>query len=214
MGKKSVEIQHDIDRQRQMMSARISRLRRQVRDDMDNTKDRVRTRASNLRQSAQRAPAEAGSTLTTNAGADSTIAEHPKGLLAGSFAGGAILGWTSSKAVEQAGPAKRAVSRAWERGEARLQRQFAGDSTDRHQDGGGGMLTSLVDTVRGYVLAQGSEIVQSAIDGLTSGKDRDNRSDAEELRAAGERPPMPMFSGHQGREPMIATGDSTTRDGR
>ena len=95
MGKRSTEIQHDIERQRQFMTARISRLRERVQDDATETKDRITSRISGAAETVS-------SKATTTQGSDTAIASHPGALMAGSTAAGAVVGFVLGKG-EQSG---------------------------------------------------------------------------------------------------------------
>ncbi|MEO9256292.1 MAG: hypothetical protein ABI305_12160, partial [Tepidiformaceae bacterium] len=70
MGKSSSEIQNDIERQRNAIEARISRLDRRVRDDMEKTKDRVADRLSDAKESVSSSAESVGSKFATTAGSD------------------------------------------------------------------------------------------------------------------------------------------------
>ncbi|HEX6030759.1 MAG TPA: hypothetical protein VFY90_04950 [Tepidiformaceae bacterium] len=77
MGKKSTEIQYELERQRNALEARIQRLKRRIQDDVDETK-------SDLRSDVDR-----------TVGRESKLAEHPNALLAGATFTGVVLGMAS-----------------------------------------------------------------------------------------------------------------------
>jgi hypothetical protein len=87
VGKSSDEIQVDVERQRQSLKARVSRLDRRVRDDVDEVRGDISDKVSDAKESVS-------GFLTSTRGADSAITGHPGVLLTGSAAVGAVLGWT------------------------------------------------------------------------------------------------------------------------
>ena len=80
MGKSSTEIQSDLERQRNALSARIRRLNGRLRDDAAIAGDELRADIDHV------------------LGEHSAAAEHPKALLAGSAGAGALLGILSANA--------------------------------------------------------------------------------------------------------------------
>lgn len=78
MGRNSSEIQHDLERQRTALEARIQRLNERVRDDLSSAGEELRA------------------TVSEATAPGSAIAEHPKALISGAAGAGAVLGMLSA----------------------------------------------------------------------------------------------------------------------
>ena len=78
MGRNSSEIQHDLERQRNALEARIQRLNERVRDDVSSAGEELRA------------------TVSEATAPGSAVAEHPKALISGAAGAGAVLGLLSA----------------------------------------------------------------------------------------------------------------------
>lgn len=163
MGKSSSEIQNDIERRRNAIEARISRLDRRVRDDLDTTKDRIADRVSGTKESISSAAETVGSKLSTSAGADTAIAEHPGGLVAGAMAGGAVVGWVTGGSDNDHHDRRGHPSKSSEQ------------DTDDGRGLMSGLIVGLIGSARGYAMGQAGDVVQTVVDGIKNGtKDHDD----------------------------------------
>jgi ElaB/YqjD/DUF883 family membrane-anchored ribosome-binding protein len=185
MGKSSSEIQIDIERQRQAIDARISRLDRRIRDDIDSSKDRINERVSSVKEKVTSAGSTVGEKLSTTAGSDTPVAEHPLGLVGGAMAGGAILGVLTGGGDEGG------------RGQAHHNRRRFSSSNGAHDqrqeserdEGGliGGLLGGLITSARGYVMDQASDVAQSVVDGIKSSSGSSPKRETASRVYSGER---------------------------
>lgn len=187
MGKSSTEIQHDLARQREAISSRISGLEDRVKDDLSATKERVRERASNAAGALNE---KARETVGTSAGSDTAVAEHPKGLVLGSIGAGFILGLLTGR-EKHAGTAKHMDHPLGESkshwpsiplvGKAReTASNLAHEAKDAAtpgpgKDGAANVAGSAVGVVQGWVLSQASDLFEAVVDGISSSRTKAGR---------------------------------------
>ncbi len=150
MGQTATEIEFDLERQRHALTARVSRLKRRVGDDMETTRHRaaghVRDVKHSITSTGETAAKKVGSVAGTTAGSGTAVAEHPKTLVGAAAAGGFALGLVRGDSEEQD-----------QRPEGRRGRNSEGKK--RH----GPHLGSLADVARGFVAAQAARLVDTAM---------------------------------------------------
>jgi len=112
VGKGSVEIEYDIERQRQRLTARVSRLDRRIRDDIDSVKDEARERAQQAQDKARDAASRTRDMAKERA-TEAREGEHPGAVAGIAFGTGALLGWVTGGEDERdrRGRGRRASSR-------------------------------------------------------------------------------------------------------
>ncbi len=159
MGKTAAEVEIDIQRRRNALDARVARLDQRVRDDIHSAQrwrtERIEGVKANLHDMESEATGKAKRVFTSEAGSDTTIAQHPAALLAASTVGGFILGAKSGKSDDP--PAQ---------GNNGPRSSNGARSSTNH---GGGILTVFSETIRAVVAAQAGALVETALDAGTSG---------------------------------------------
>jgi hypothetical protein len=94
VGKSSAEIEYDIERQRQRLTARVSRLDRRIRDDIESVKDEARERAQRAQDKARDAASRTRDMAKERA-SEARDGEHPGAVAGIAFGTGALLGWVT-----------------------------------------------------------------------------------------------------------------------
>ncbi len=147
MGQTPDELAADVERKRHALTARVSRLERRVRDDVDTVRTRSTDRIQGVKDAAttagEDAAHKAGSIVMTDAGSGTAVAEHPKALIAGSAAAGLALGLRSG-------------------GED-------GSASRRPHPQRPGIVSMVTDSLRDVVAAEANALVDAALDTATSG---------------------------------------------
>ena len=155
MGQTAVEIEFDIERQRHALSARVSRLERRVRDDIDFTRTRTSEHIAGVKHtvtsSVEDATRKVGSVAGTSAGSGTAIAGHPKALVVGAAAGGVALGLASGGHDDESERPSEASSK---KGRTRSKAPVGGE---------GGLFRSLTDVARGFVATQAASLAESLV---------------------------------------------------
>lgn len=151
MGQSSAQLEADIERRRNALGARVSRLERRVREDVQSARNWRSERVDELKSSVNEMESEAldaaRGVVTSDAGSETAVAHHPGALVAASATGGFLLGLKRSGDSEADHEQHRNASQA----------QPAG-------------LTGLLaDTVRAVLTAQTGALVETALDAGTSG---------------------------------------------
>lgn len=186
MGQTAAEIEYEIERQRNAMTGRISRLERRVRDDVDATRGNVGNRVSATADSVTSSAGKVASIAGTNAGADSAVARHPKSLIASAAAGGFLAGLLSARG-DTSRPSrdpeefKKEWLNAYTRGgggmlstEARKDKPEGAQARrdadhERSDEDHEGLGSALRDIARGFVAAQAGGLMESAMDSVVEG---------------------------------------------
>ncbi len=150
MGQTAAEIEFDLERQRHALTARVSRLKRRVGDDVATTRHRASDHVGDVKHSitstGETTAKKLGSVAGTTAGAGTAVAEHPKTLVGAAAAGGFALGLMHGGSEERP-----------QRPEGRHAEQAEGGR--RH----GPRLGALADVTRGFVAAQATRLFDTAM---------------------------------------------------
>lgn len=148
MGQAPAELEAEVRRKRAALDARVARLDQRVREDIDLVRTRSADRVQDMKDAAtsagEDAAHKAGSIVGTRAGSDTTVAQHPGMLLAGSAAAGFALGLKSGSNGHD--------DRARRPGSERP-----------------GLVAMLADSVRDVIEAETGALVDAALDTATSG---------------------------------------------
>lgn len=188
MGQTPTEIELDVERQRNALTARAARLRRRVGEDMETTRARTSGHVSGLKHSVvstgEHAASRVGNLAATTAGSGTTVAEHPKSLVAAAAAGGLALGLLAGGDSAETEPRKRT----------------SGTESP-------GLVRALTDGARGLVAAKVANLVESAVGGATSSlKSAVSRK---EDSAADHSPNGDSSPVHVARPPQLGRGEPT-----
>jgi len=147
MGQTAAEIEYAISRKRHALTGRIDRLESRVREDVQTSKDRTSERLSSYKEKAT-------DVVGTTKGAETPVAEHPKGLVAGSALAGAVIGLllpSSSEAQEDQG-SKRSHNRG---------------NRKQQSSSGGGLLSKVSEPLRAAIASQATVMLNAAVDSIT-----------------------------------------------
>ena len=204
MGQTPVEIEFDLERQRHALTARVSRLERRVRDDLETSRDRASEHVARAKHSlattGETAAKKAASVAGTNVGSGTAVAEHPKALVGGAAAGGFALG-IARAGSDEPGPRE------------------SDSPPDRHsrtpkENHRTGLRQSLADVARGFLASQAASVVDAApgsakrrLRSAVSGNGKTAEPGNGVERATGLADPVhvdgPAQLGHGGPEPVI-----------
>lgn len=153
MGQTAAQVEADVERRRHALEARVSRLERRVREDVEGAKrwrtERIEGVKASVHEVESDAVEKAKDTLGTDVGSGTKVAEHPLALVAGSAVTGFALG------LKTGGPEKAESSGHREHGLS--------------VPGTCGIVTLVSETIRAVVGAQTGALVETALDAGTSG---------------------------------------------
>ena len=154
---------------------------------MEEIRDDISTKVSETKDSV-------GGFLTSKKGSDSAVAEHPVGLVGGSAAAGAVLGWmTGSSARDSRGDDRRG-------------------ERDEHQDGRNkrrlgvrrlfsAVMTSGVSVATTEATQVAKSVASGAIHAVSGGGDDGEKPVTRYM--ARDRMPEPLTSAHSSMDPHI-----------
>lgn len=169
MGKSSAEIQRGIERQRDALSARISRLEGRVRDDISTVRENASNRVSSA---AEKVSSKTSSIAGSTAGSDSAIAGRPNTLVLGSLGAGFMLGLlTGGEDRDHGGHHDNGPSqlKKWWNESIDMAEQKASEAKQSVSDESKGIAGAVAGTIQGWVASEAAGLFKSAIDGITSG---------------------------------------------
>lgn len=177
MGQTAAEIEYDISRKRHALTGRIDRLENRVRDDVQTSKDRTGERLSMYKEKASGVTGKATEIATTTKGAESPVAEHPKGLVAGSALAGAVLGFLlPSGSSDEDGGQKRSHDHGKSKSKGQQQQQPS--------SGGGGLASKAIEPLKTALTAQVTAMFSEAMDSIMA-KGKEKATGAKESQKNG-----------------------------
>jgi len=162
MGKGSAEIAADNERRRNALNARVARLERRLQQDYGDVTGEVTGRfrrlTSGVAGRTEHVRERAAAVATSDRGSDSTVAQHPRVLVAGA----AAAGFAAAAALHRDGGGQE-QAKGHDEGPGIARRMAAKGATKG--------ATGLAGFVRGEVLSAAKDFVTGAWEGHTRERD-------------------------------------------
>lgn len=180
MGQTAAEIEYELERKRNALSGRISRLERRVRDDISSTRENVTDRASaavdTVTSKASPAVEKVSNVAGTSAGAGTPVAEHPKGMVGGAALAGFVFGLFTSRKSDRS-PQSREPEKfkqewlaAYDKpGTNGMPSRSNGKSSSAGSDDDGGVVSVVTDVARGFIASQAASLLESTVESMRGG---------------------------------------------